>query len=182
MLASTEGMSRPSSNTNTDRPARSPAGSGATSRSRAGRCSAAAAAVSAAVTACCWAGPAAAAVTIVTGPARAGDQAAGRRLRQDTAPHRGRRRRRHDGEAARRGMREPGGQPRRETRRRGHRDPHPVRRGGVIGVAVGQRQDEAGRRGRDATANSRRGDGPRRGPRRVRHDTMVAFPGSASHQ
>ena len=32
MLASTEGMSRPSSNTNTDRPARSPAGSGATSR------------------------------------------------------------------------------------------------------------------------------------------------------
>ena len=68
MLASTLGISRPSSNTNTDRPARSPAGSGATSRVRAGRCSAAAAASSAALTACCWAGPAAPAVTIVTGP------------------------------------------------------------------------------------------------------------------
>jgi len=71
MLASTLGMSRPSSNTNTDRPARSPGGSGATSKVRAGRCSAAAAAASAVVTACCWAGPAAAAVTIVTGPAPA---------------------------------------------------------------------------------------------------------------
>ena len=182
MLASTEGMSRPSSNTNTDRPARSPAGSGATFRSRAGRCSAAAAAVSAAVTACCWAVPAAAAVTIVTGPAAPATRPPAADcdstlLRTAAA----------DGAATT--VKPPGAACASpvvsravKPGRRGHRDPHPVRRGGVIGVAVGQREDEAGRRGRDRDDEQPTRRRPATRTRRVRHDTMVAFPGSASHQ
>ena len=155
MLASTLGISRPSSNTNTDRPTRSPAGSGATSRGRAWRCDAVAAAGEGRRDGLLLAGSGRArrhdrdrAGRAATRPPAADCE---RTLSVTAGPEGSATTLKPPGSACASPADSSAGEP----GRRRHREPHAVRRGGVIGEAEREREDEATRAAATEIANSR---------------------------